>query len=100
MLSTRWLAASWGVETWSRATRAGLPDISADMTVKRPDVTDPTKRPPDLKRRLEWLALTTCTCPQGWRSGGRLYGISMMDTWVRLRDAPDCPHHGRTGRGH
>lgn len=46
----------------------------------------------------EWrerLGLTGCTCPVEYKSLGRLYGISMGKGWVRLRDDPDCPHHGR-----
>jgi len=35
-----------------------------------------------------------CTCPHEWKCPGRLYGISMMDCWVRLWDQSDCPHHG------
>lgn len=38
-----------------------------------------------------------CTCPVGWRSLGILYGVSFGKGWVRLDDAPDCPHHGNTG---
>jgi hypothetical protein len=39
-----------------------------------------------------------CTCPHEHRPLGRLYGISMGKGWVRLRDDPDCPQHGRRGR--
>ena len=37
-----------------------------------------------------------CTCPLGYRGLGRLYGVSFGKGWVRLDDAPDCPHHGST----
>lgn len=36
-----------------------------------------------------------CTCPHEWQSLGRLYGISMGSSWVRLDTDPDCPHHAR-----
>src|SRR5215469_3698335 len=77
-----------------RSSRHGLSTIRSVRLTKRPDVTDLNKRPPDLQRKLEWLELTDCTCPNGWRPGGALYGVRMPDTWVRLKDAPDCPHHG------
>ena len=34
-----------------------------------------------------------CTCPHGWRSYGRLYGVSMGKGWVRLSTTPNCPEH-------
>jgi hypothetical protein len=62
-------------------------------TTKRPDVTDPAKRPDDLRRWLEYLGTSDCTCSDGWRPGGALYGVRMGHRWVRLSTAPDCPHH-------
>ena len=40
----------------------------------------------------DWAA--GCTCPLGYRGLGVLYGISLGNGWIRLRDAPDCPIHG------
>jgi hypothetical protein len=61
--------------------------------------TPPTGTPEHLAQRLEWLGLTGCLCPHAWRrSIGSLYGISFGAGWVRLNDAPDCPHHGGANR--
>lgn len=36
-----------------------------------------------------------CSCTYEWRPLGKLYGISMGHSWVRLNDEPDCPWHGK-----
>lgn len=45
------------------------------------------------KKWLEWLGVPDCTCPHEWRGLGRLYGISMGKSWVRMDTTPGCPHH-------
>ena len=42
------------------------------------------------------LGLEDCTCPWGYTSSGRLYGVNMGKAWHRMRDAADCPAHGVT----
>jgi hypothetical protein len=54
----------------------------------------PKGTPEHLARWLAWLETPGCTCPHEWRrSVGSLYGISLGAGWIRLDDAPDCPHH-------
>ncbi len=36
-----------------------------------------------------------CTCTYEFKSGGRLYGVPFMKTWIRMNDADDCPLHGK-----
>lgn len=49
-----------------------------------------------LANHLNWLALHHCTCEYGWRSLGRLYGVSFGKGWTRLTTDPRCPHHKET----
>jgi hypothetical protein len=60
---------------------------------KRPDVLKPEDRPPDLVKWLEYLGISDCTCPDGWRGLGVLHGVRMGYGWVRLSTTPNCPHH-------
>lgn len=47
-----------------------------------------------LERRKASLGLQDCTCPWGWHSLGRLYGVNMGKDWTRSSTDADCPNHG------
>jgi hypothetical protein len=54
----------------------------------------PSPGPEALARHLADLKTPDCTCNHGWRSLGRLYGVSFGHGWVRLDTNPACPYHG------
>jgi hypothetical protein len=58
------------------------------MRLRQPDGGTRVKpNPPEPPRQ------PGCTCPYQWKGLGRLYGISMGEGWVRMRDDPACPVH-------
>lgn len=46
-----------------------------------------------LHKWQEFLGVVGCTCPWRWGSPGRLYGVSMMEGWLRVKTDPSCEHH-------
>ena len=51
-------------------------------------------KPEPLEQWLAHLGIPDCTCPQQWKSLGRLYGRSMGNGWVRMDTVKSCPCHG------
>jgi len=71
------------------------------MTATRQTRSTPTMRSAvgkqpttTLDRWLAWLGTPDCPCPSAWESLGRLHGMSMGHSWVRVGPDPACPHHG------
>lgn len=47
-----------------------------------------------LAESLAWLGTEDCPCLHRYGRGPILYGIPMMDGWIRTSTDPRCPHHG------